>query len=91
MMVGGVTGTTGSRFAAMEGVRAIGLEDDIVYPAIREASIDELSRVHAPAYLAELEAYCAAGGGALDPDTYARPDSWAAARRAAGAGLVAVA
>jgi acetoin utilization deacetylase AcuC-like enzyme len=77
-------------FAAMEGVRAIGLEDDIVYPLIREASLDELSRVHAPAYLAELEAFCTAGGGALDPDTYARPDSWIAARRAAGAGLVAL-
>ena len=51
----------------------------------------ELSRVHAPAYLAELEAFCARGGGDIDPDTYARPDSWTAARRAAGAGLAALA
>ena len=34
-----------------------------------------------PAYLAELEAFCARGGGAIDPDTFARPDSW---RRRAG-------
>ncbi len=30
------------------------------------------------------------GGGAIDADTYARPDSWRAARRAAGAGLAAL-
>jgi acetoin utilization deacetylase AcuC-like enzyme len=78
-------------FAAMNGVRALGLEDEVVYPAIREASLEELTRVHAPAYLAELEAFCARGGGAIDPDTYARPDSWTAARRAAGAGLAALA
>ncbi len=78
-------------FAVMDGVRALGLEDAIVYPAISEASVDQLSRVHAPAYLAELEAFCNRGGGDIDPDTYARPDSWTAARRAAGAGLAALA
>ena len=52
--------------------------------------MDELARVHAPAYLAELEAFCARGGGAIDPDTFARPDSWTTARRAAGAGVVAL-
>ncbi len=62
-------------FAAMDGVRALGLDDEVVYPAIAEASVAELSRVHAPAYLAELEAFCARGGGDIDPDTYARPDS----------------
>jgi acetoin utilization deacetylase AcuC-like enzyme len=78
-------------FAVMDGVRALGLEDEVVYPAISEASVDQLSRVHAPAYLAELEAFCSRGGGDIDPDTYARPDSWTAARRAAGAGLAALA
>jgi acetoin utilization deacetylase AcuC-like enzyme len=78
-------------FAVMDGVRALGLDDEVVYPAIAEASLDELSRVHAPAYLAELEAFCQRGGGDIDPDTYARPDSWTAACRAAGAGLTALA
>ena len=78
-------------FAVMDGVRALGLEDEVVYPAFAEASVAELSRVHSPAYLAELEAFCARGGGDIDPDTYARPDSWTAARRAAGAGLAALA
>jgi len=77
-------------FAAMDGLRALGLEDELVYPAVREATLEELSRVHAPAYLAELEAFCARGGGSVDPDTYACADSWTAARRAAGAGLVAL-
>ena len=77
-------------FAVMDGVRALGLEDEVVYPAIREASFDEMSRAHSTSYLAELEAFCARGGGDIDPDTYARPDSWTAARRAAGAGLVAL-
>ena len=34
--------------------------------------------------------FCAAGGGALDPDTGAVPASWEAARRAAGSGLAAI-
>jgi acetoin utilization deacetylase AcuC-like enzyme len=52
--------------------------------------MEDLARVHAPGYLAELEAFCARGGGHLDPDTFARADSWRAARRAAGAGLAAL-
>jgi len=78
-------------FAVMEGVRALGLEDAVVYPVVSEAPVTALARVHSPAYLAELEAFCARGGGDIDPDTYARSDSWDAARRAAGAGLVALA
>jgi len=78
-------------FAVMEGVRALGLDDDIVYATFDEAALEDLARVHTPAYLAELEAFCGRGGGDIDPDTYARPDSWRAARRAAGAGLAALA
>jgi acetoin utilization deacetylase AcuC-like enzyme len=76
--------------AVMDGIEALGLGDEVSSPAIREASVDELARVHAPTYLAGLQAYCAGGGGDIDPDTYARPDSWTAACRAAGAGLVAL-
>jgi acetoin utilization deacetylase AcuC-like enzyme len=78
-------------FAAMEGVRDLELGDEVVYPAFGEAPLDELERVHDRAYLNELEAFCAQGGGNIDPDTYARADSWVAARRAAGAGLAALA
>jgi acetoin utilization deacetylase AcuC-like enzyme len=77
--------------AVMDGVRALGLEDEIVSPVVVEASLDELRRVHTPDYLDAVEAFCRRGGGDIDPDTYARPDSWEAARRAAGAGLAALA
>jgi acetoin utilization deacetylase AcuC-like enzyme len=76
--------------AVMEGVRGLGLGDEVVYPSYDEAPLEDLARVHAPGYLVELEAFCRSGGGNLDPDTYARADSWRAARRAAGAGLVAL-
>jgi acetoin utilization deacetylase AcuC-like enzyme len=78
-------------FAVMEGVRDLDLGDEVVYPALEEAALDELQRVHARAYLNELEAFCAQGGGNIDPDTFARSDSWTAARKAAGAGLAALA
>ena len=74
----------------MAGVRALASEHEVAYPAFDEASMEELARAHDPAYMAALEAFCAEGGGDIDADTYARPDSWTAARRAAGAGLAAL-
>jgi acetoin utilization deacetylase AcuC-like enzyme len=78
-------------FSVMDGIRALGLEDEVIYPPTPKAEPSDLTRVHSVAYLAELEAFCANGGGDIDPDTYARSDSWSAARRAAGAGLAAIA
>ncbi len=77
-------------FAVMDGVRDLGLGDEIVCPPTPKAEIGDLARVHSLSYLNELEAFCAKGGGDIDPDTYARVDSWNAARRAAGAGLAAL-
>jgi acetoin utilization deacetylase AcuC-like enzyme len=56
----------------------------------RPATAAEMARVHEPAALAALEAFCHAGGGALDPDTAAFAGSWEAAVAAAGGGLDAV-
>ncbi len=56
----------------------------------RTATRDELVRVHTPAYLDYLERFCASGGGPLDGDTGASPESWEAALLAAGSGLEAV-
>ena len=78
-------------FSVMDGIRALGLEAEVICPPTPKAGLDDLARVHSVAYLAELEAFCAKGGGDIDPDTFARPDSWNAARRAAGAGLAAIA
>jgi acetoin utilization deacetylase AcuC-like enzyme len=81
----------GRIFSVMAGIRALGLEDEVIYPSAPKADLRDLSRVHSVAYLTELEAFCAKGGGDIDPDTFARSDSWNAARRAAGAGLAAIA
>jgi acetoin utilization deacetylase AcuC-like enzyme len=85
----------GSRLAAvMEGVHAVAADPaadvEVVQPAFGPASHEDLARVHEPAYLAALEEFCRRGGGDIDADTYARADSWDAARSAAGAGLVAL-
>ncbi|HEX3334189.1 MAG TPA: histone deacetylase [Acidimicrobiales bacterium] len=76
--------------AVMEGVASVRTDDGLVEADVDEAPLEALARVHTPAYLERLEAFCREGGGHLDADTYARPDSWMAARRAAGAGLAAL-
>jgi acetoin utilization deacetylase AcuC-like enzyme len=76
--------------AVLAGVNDLHLEGDLVTAPLRLASRDELTRVHAGTYLDELSAFCEQGGGDLDPDTYATPDSWIIAQYAAGAGLAAL-
>jgi acetoin utilization deacetylase AcuC-like enzyme len=77
--------------AAAAGVDDLHLGEDRIDIETRLATFDELAAVHDAVYLRELEAFCAAGGGRLDPDTYAGRYSWDAARRTAGAGLSAIA
>jgi acetoin utilization deacetylase AcuC-like enzyme len=77
-------------FSVMDGVRDLHLEDAITYVGSPEAELEALARVHTTKYLDELEDFCRQGGGDIDPDTYARSDSFTAARRAAGAGLEAI-
>ena len=76
--------------AAMAGLDDIHLGDDCCHARPRDATAEELLRVHTPSHLARLEALSQAGGGRADPDTFATSTSWAAAVRAAGAGLAAV-
>ncbi len=64
--------------------------DAVVRLPPRVASRAELSLVHDPGYLEALADLCAAGGGALDPDTSVSPGSWETALMTAGAGLAAV-
>jgi acetoin utilization deacetylase AcuC-like enzyme len=66
----------------------LGADLELVEPAL--ADLTDLSRVHDVVYLEQLAAFSQAGGGDLDPDTYATADSWAIARQAAGAGLAAI-
>jgi len=60
---------------------------ELVAPAVDR---DLLERVHARPYIGEMEAFCAAGGGGIDQDTYAVGGSFNAALHAAGAGPAAV-
>ena len=43
--------------------------------------------MHDAGYLARLEAFCAGGGGNVDPDTYTRANFMDREQRAAGAGV----
>ena len=75
--------------AVLDGLRAA--DPDATRPLDpRAAARAELELVHAPAYLDDLERFCAAGGGRIDADTSASARSWEAATYAAGAGLEAV-
>lgn len=76
--------------AVLAGVQSADLSDAIVPTAPRPATRAELARVHPEAYLDAVESFCAAGGGHLDADTAASPESWPAAVLAAGGGLAAI-
>jgi acetoin utilization deacetylase AcuC-like enzyme len=54
------------------------------------ATDDELTRVHDPRYVASIRDFAERGGGWLDADTFAGPDSVNVAALAAGAGIAAV-
>jgi acetoin utilization deacetylase AcuC-like enzyme len=78
------------RLRAVEaGAEDVGLGEDLLWIEPRPATRSEIELVHSPDYVDALERFCLAGGGALDPDTVAGPDSWDAALLAAGAGLSA--
>lgn len=78
------------RLEAVErGVLSSGIHARRIDPP--EVDLEVLTRVHEPTYVDAIRRFCAAGGGALDPDTVASSQSWEAALRAAGAGPAAVA
>ena len=76
--------------AVRAGIETSGLEEALVHLESREATMEELERVHTSAYLDELHRRCETGGGRLDPDTIASRASWRAAVLAAGTGLAAI-
>ena len=77
--------------AVNEHMRTSGLLDQLRVLEAPLASPDDLKRVHRPAYVDLIfENAPTAGYVQLDPDTAMNPYSLAAARRAAGAGVMAV-
>jgi acetoin utilization deacetylase AcuC-like enzyme len=76
--------------AAVDGIHAAGLDDDVVWVEPRPATVEELALVHDPGYVDAIRRFCERGGGSLDLDTGAGRQSWNAALVAAGSGLDAV-
>ena len=74
--------------AANAGVAASGVRVQVEEAVPVEPS--DLHIVHDPEYVDAIRRFCAAGGGELDSDTVASPQSWPAALAAAGAGSTAV-
>jgi acetoin utilization deacetylase AcuC-like enzyme len=66
-------------------LEATGLWGRVVPLPARDATEEEIGRVHDPLYVEEIRTIAANGGGAPDPDTIVSPRSFAAAIRAAGA------
>jgi acetoin utilization deacetylase AcuC-like enzyme len=77
--------------ALLRHLERVGLWDTCPHGTVREATRDELLRVHTATYLNKVsEELEAKGGGMLDPDTWFMPGSGLAARLAAGAGIAAI-
>jgi acetoin utilization deacetylase AcuC-like enzyme len=73
-----------------QAVRDLGGADTLLVPlAPRDAHPDEIALVHTREHIARLEQLAVEGGGRIDLDTAMSAASWAAAVRAAGAGLAA--
>lgn len=69
----------------MERLNATGAVGACRQPTWEMATLERMARVHAPGYIAQLEARCAKGGGRIESDTMVSSKSFAAARLAAGA------
>jgi acetoin utilization deacetylase AcuC-like enzyme len=80
-----------SRLAAVRaGIDRAELTEALVPFTPREATAEEITRVHSAAYVEALDRLCADGGGRVDADTTVSAESCRAARLAAGTGLEAV-
>src|SRR3989442_6730045 len=69
--------------------RDLGGDGSLTLLAPRDATPEEITRVHTRAHVSRLEEIAEHGGGRLRPDTAMSARPWAAAVRAAGAGLAA--
>jgi acetoin utilization deacetylase AcuC-like enzyme len=76
--------------AVLEALRQPALASVVQWVEAPPAARPALERVHPPAYLDGLEALAAAGGGALDADTFVGPGTWEALLASMGVALAAV-
>jgi acetoin utilization deacetylase AcuC-like enzyme len=67
-----------------------GIAQNCPHGTVREATDEEILRVHAPGHLAMIERFAASGGRQIEADTWMSSGSLLAARLAAGAAVEAV-
>jgi acetoin utilization deacetylase AcuC-like enzyme len=75
--------------AIMHGLTEAGLTSQLVPLSARDASVEEIERVHDGHYVAYIHEMAENGGAWADPDTYIAPRSYDAAVRAAGGAIAA--
>jgi acetoin utilization deacetylase AcuC-like enzyme len=73
---------TADRLRAIK--RGLAKQHGVVYEEGTPASVADLERVHDADYVAEIESFCADGGGTWDADTVAVEATWDAALASAG-------
>ncbi len=76
--------------AVLDALRAPDMESFVTLREGVPASRAALERVHPAAHIDRLETMAAAGGGALDADTFLGPSSWESVLASAGVALTAV-
>ena len=74
----------------MEHIDKVGLLKEVELLKPKRATPDQVAYNHDRAYIQEVYEFCKAGGGFLDPDTYANEDSYEVALHAVGALLDAI-
>ncbi len=74
----------------VEHLEQTGTMKQLVPISPRAATVGELSTVHSPGYISNVESFAQGGGGALDPDTVVSPASYNVALYAAGGLIEAV-
>ncbi len=70
--------------AIIEGISKASLDKETVPIEVRRATAEEVALNHDPAYIQEIHDFCSAGGGYLDPDTYANERTYEVALYAVG-------
>ena len=69
----------------MRHLERTGLDRRCARPSWQPASLEQLTQVHTPSYVAELQAFCEQGGGRVEEDTVCSKESVEVAKLAAGA------
>src|SRR5215211_4930150 len=74
-----------------QAARDMGADTDALVTPLppRDATVEEITRIHTTRHVERLETLARHGGGSIDLDTAMSAGSWDAAVRAAGAGLAA--